>query len=284
MTRNWLQLCAVGVALIFGTRLKGAEVPVQYNRDIRPILSDRCFRCHGPDARSRKAKLRLDDSESAFGPRKDPNEHALVAGHPEQSVLIRRIFTTDPDDVMPPPSSHLTLSDSEKETLRKWVAQGAKYEPHWAFVPLPARVAVPEIKNKSWARNEIDNFIAARLEKAGIKPSREASKTRWLRRVTYDLNGLPPTPAEVDAFQADKSTKAYEKVVDRLLASPHYGERMAAPWLDAARYADSYGYRLQPQSALRPISQGAIGWRPASESDTAATVGDGVQPVAPPNG
>ncbi len=224
-------------------RAKGAEVSVQYNRDIRPILSDRCFRCHGPDARSRKAKLRLDDSESAFGPRKDPNEHALVAGHPEQSILVRRIFSKDPDDVMPPASSHLTLSDSEKETLRRWVAQGAKYEPHWAFVPLPGTVAVPEIKNKSWPRNEIDNFIAARLEKAGIKPSREAGKTRWLRRVTYDLNGLPPAPADVDAFLADKSANAYEKVVDRLLASPRFGERMAAPWLDAARYADSYGYQ-----------------------------------------
>ncbi|HEX3988163.1 MAG TPA: DUF1553 domain-containing protein [Verrucomicrobiae bacterium] len=243
MTRTWLQLCALSIALITGADAKGADATVQYNRDIRPILSDRCFRCHGPDAQSRKAKLRLDDSVSAFGPRKDPNEHAIVPGHPDQSVLIRRIFAKDPDDVMPPPSSYLTLSDSEKETLRRWVAQGAKYEPHWAFVPLPGAVAVPQIKNKSWARNEIDNFIAARLEKAGIKPSREASKTRWIRRVTYDLNGLPPTPAEVDAFLADKSPKAYEKVVDILLASPHYGERMAVPWLDAARYADSYGYQ-----------------------------------------
>jgi hypothetical protein len=243
MIQKWFQLCAVSLALISAARVKGADTTVQYNRDIRPILSDRCFRCHGPDARSRKAKLRLDQPESAFGPRKDPTEHAIVPGKPDQSVLIRRIFAKDPDDVMPPPSSYLTLSDAEKETLRKWVEQGAKYEPHWAFVPLPASVAVPEVRDQTWPRNEIDHFIAARLEKAGLKPSREAGKTRWLRRVTYDLNGLPPTPAEVDAFLADKSPDAYEKVVDRLLASPRYGERMAAPWLDAVRYADSYGYQ-----------------------------------------
>ena len=207
MTRTWFQLCALTVALIFGARAKGAEPPLQYNRDIRPILSDRCFRCHGPDAQSRKAKLRLDDSASALGPRKDPTEHAIVPGHPDQSVLVRRILSKDADEIMPPSASHLTLSDSEKEMLRKWVEQGARYEPHWAFVPLPVTVAVPEVKNKSWPRNGIDNFIASRLEKAGIKPSREAGKTRWLRRVTYDLNGLPPSPQDVDAFLADKSAK-----------------------------------------------------------------------------
>jgi hypothetical protein len=243
MTQKRLQLFAVRLTLVSGMCVCGAETPLQYNRDIRPILSDRCFKCHGPDKGSRKAKLRLDQPESAFGPRKDPSEHAIVPGQPEQSVMVRRIFSKDPDDIMPPPASYLTLTGAEKETLRSWIAQGAKYEPHWAFAPLPAEVAVPAVNDQNWPRNEIDHFIAARLEKAGLRPSTAASKTRWLRRVTYDLNGLPPTPAEVDAFLADKSATAYDTVVDRLLASPRFGERMAAPWLDAARYADSYGYQ-----------------------------------------
>jgi hypothetical protein len=143
--------------------------------------------------------------------------------------MVRRIFSKDSDDIMPPPASYLTLTAAEKETLRAWIAQGAEYEPHWAFVPLAAAVAVPQVSDPKWPRNEIDHFIAARLEKEGLRPSREAGKTRWLRRVTYDLNGLPPKPAEVSAFLADKSPAAYEKVVDRLLASPRFGERMAAP-------------------------------------------------------
>jgi hypothetical protein len=243
MTQKWLQLFVVNLSLVSGMCVRGAETAVQYNRDIRPILSDRCFKCHGPDKGSRKAGLRLDQPESAFGPRKDPAEHAIVPGHPGQSLMVRRIFAQDTDDIMPPPTSYLALTAAEKETLRTWIAQGAKYEPHWAFIPLPAAVAVPVVSDQKWPRNEIDHFIAARLEKEGLKPSREAAKTRWLRRVTYDLNGLPPAPAEVDAFLADTSPSAYEKVADRLLASPRFGERMAAPWLDAARYADSYGYQ-----------------------------------------
>jgi len=234
-------LSAVGLTLLQPLRTEAAGL--RYNRDIRPILSDRCFKCHGPDSGSRKAKLRLDDPQSAFGPRKDPNEHAIVPGKPDQSVLVRRIFATDPDDVMPPPVAHLTLTDAEKKILRQWIAEGAKYEPHWAFIPPAASVAVPETKDKRWPRNEIDRFILARLENAGLKPSNEADKSRWLRRVTYDLNGLPPTPEEVEAFLADDSATAYEKVVDRLLGSKRFGERMAVPWLDAARYADSYGYQ-----------------------------------------
>jgi Protein of unknown function (DUF1553)/Protein of unknown function (DUF1549)/Concanavalin A-like lectin/glucanases superfamily/Planctomycete cytochrome C len=234
-------IAAVGLTLVGALRIEAAAL--QYNRDIRPILSDRCFKCHGPDSGSRKAKLRLDDSQSAYGPRKDPKEHAIVPGKPDQSVLVRRIFATDPDDIMPPPASHLSLTDAQKKTLRQWIAEGAKYEPHWAFIAPAASIPMPEVKNKRWARNEIDRYILARLEKAGIKPSKEADKTRWLRRVTYDLNGLPPSPEEVDAFLADHSESAYEKVVDRLLASKRFGQRMAVPWLDAARYADSYGYQ-----------------------------------------
>jgi hypothetical protein len=240
-----IQKCALASAagLICFAGLRAEAATLRYNRDIRPILSDRCFKCHGPDSGSRKAKLRLDDPASAYGPRKDPKEHAIVAGKPEQSVLVRRIFATDPDDMMPPPAAHLTLADAEKKTLRQWIAEGAKYEPHWAFIPPPATIPVPEVKDKRWPRNEIDRFILARLEKERIKPSTEAERTRWLRRVTYDLNGLPPAPEEVDEFLADQSATAYEKVVDRLLGSKRFGERMAVPWLDAARYADSYGYQ-----------------------------------------
>ena len=224
-----------------GTKASAPEL--QFNRDIRPILSDRCFKCHGPDKNSRKANLRLDRAEDAYAPSKKSDGCPIVPGKPDQSLVCQHIFATDPDEIMPPPDSNLALSAAEKEKIKLWIAQGAKYQPHWAFIPLPEKVGVPAVKNKKWVRNEIDRFILARLEQEGIKPSPEASRTRWLRRVTYDLTGLPPKPEEVDAFLADKSKDAYEKVVDRLLASKHFGERMAVPWLDAARYADSYGYQ-----------------------------------------
>ncbi len=225
---------------------------ISYNQHIRPILSDRCFNCHGPDPGSRKAKLRLDDPISAYAPRQDPSERAIVPGRPEESILIRRIFAADPDDVMPPPKSHLVLSDSEKSLLREWVKQGAAYESHWAFAPLATSVSVPEVQERSWPRNEIDRFVLARLEREQIKPTSQAEKSRWLRRVSYDLNGLPPSLDEQDAFLKDNSIKAYEKVVDRLLASTRFGERMAVPWLDAVRYADSYGYQSDLLSPTWP--------------------------------
>ncbi|SPE55060.1 conserved exported hypothetical protein [Verrucomicrobia bacterium] len=255
VTRKSLGAAFAALGVLCGTldaRGAASEESLQFNRDIRPILSDRCFRCHGPDQNSRKAKLRLDQPESALGPRKDPSEHAIVPGHPEESLLVRRIFATDPDDLMPPPASNLTLKEAEKKILRLWIAQGAKYEPHWAFVAPSASIPVPPVRERSWPRNEIDRFILARLEKEGLKPSPEASKTRWLRRVSFDLNGLPPTGAEIDAFLADKSPSACENVVDRLLASPRFGERMATPWLDAARYADSYGYQSDALSPTWP--------------------------------
>src|SRR5215831_11261159 len=169
------RLSAVGLMLFGGWQMEAGTL--RYNRDIRPIISDRCFKCHGPDSGSRKAKLRLDEPASAYGPRKDPNEHAIVPGKPEQSVLVRRIFATDPDDIMPPPASHLTLSDAEKKTLRQWIAEGAKYEPHWAFIAPADSIPVPEVKDKRWPRNDIDRFILAGIEKAGIKSSKEADKT-----------------------------------------------------------------------------------------------------------
>jgi hypothetical protein len=157
--------------------------------------------------------------------------------------VCKKIFSNDPDDLMPPPDSNLSLTKEQKETIRRWIAEGAQYQPHWAFIPPPDTIPLPSVKNKDWPRSDIDRFILARLEKEGIQPSPEAEKERWLRRVTYDLIGLPPAPEEVDAFVKDKSASAYETVVNRLLASEHFGERMAVPWLDTARYADSYGYQ-----------------------------------------
>jgi hypothetical protein len=215
---------------------------VQFNRDIRPILADRCFKCHGPDQGGRKAKLRLDRAEDAYAERKDKG-HAIVPGHPELSLVCQRIFSADPEEMMPPSTSHLALTPAEMGMIRQWIAEGAVYQPHWAFLPLPDEVPAPSVRNRNWPRNEIDQFILVRLEAENLTPSAEAAKPRWLRRVTYDLTGLPPTPEEVSVFVADKSAGAYDLVVDRLLASPRFGERMAVPWLDAARYADSYGYQ-----------------------------------------
>ncbi|MCS6777711.1 MAG: DUF1553 domain-containing protein [Chloroherpetonaceae bacterium] len=219
---------------------------VQFNRDIRPILSDHCFACHGPDRNSRKAGLRLDVRAEAL------KRRVIVPGKPEQSTLIARIFSTGTVPIMPPPSAHKPLTARQKELLRRWIAQGAPYEAHWAFTPLPRHIPVPKVRNIRWVRNPIDAFVLARLEALGIAPSPEADRVTWLRRVTLDLTGLPPAPDDVDAFLADRSPDAYEKVVDRLLRSPRYGERMATPWLDVVRYADSYGYQSDQLSTTWP--------------------------------
>jgi hypothetical protein len=220
-----------------------AAEKLQFNRDIRPLLSDRCFKCHGPDKAARKAGLRLDLADEAYAERKKNHQHAIVPGKPEASLVCRKIFSNDPDDLMPPPDSHLVLSKEEKEKIQRWIREGAQYQPHWAFIAPADSIPVPAVKNKNWPRNPIDRFILARLEKENLQPSPEADKARWLRRVSYDLVGLPPTPEEANVFLADKSPDSFEKVVDRLLASKHFGERMAVPWLDVARYADSYGYQ-----------------------------------------
>ena len=210
---------------------------VDFNRDVRPILADTCFACHGPDEKARKADLRLDNRADALAAK------AVVPGKPGEAELVRRITSTDPAEKMPPAKSGKKLTPAQVETLRTWVAQGAEYKGHWAFIP-PVRPAVPAIKAAGRVRNPIDAFVLARLEKEGLKQSPEADRPTLIRRVTLDLTGLPPTLAEVDAFLADKSPDAYEKVVDRLLASPRYGERMALDWLDAARYADTHGYHI----------------------------------------
>jgi hypothetical protein len=209
--------------------------PVEFNRDIRPILSENCFLCHGPDKSHRKAGLRLDDRAAALA------KEAFVPGHPEASELVNRIVSADPNEVMPPPESTKVLTPAQKDLLKRWVADGARYQAHWAYEPI-RRPKVPTVKDPSWVKNPIDAFVLATLESRGIKPSPEADRRTLIRRLSLDLIGLPPTVEEVRAFEADPASNAYEKVVDRLLASPHYGERMAVPWLDLARFADTVGY------------------------------------------
>jgi hypothetical protein len=216
--------------------------PINYNRDIRPILSDNCFHCHGNDKHKIKGKLLLNDRDAAI------KRKAIVPGKPDDSSLVERILSADADDLMPPPESQKTLSDKQKALLKRWVAEGAEYQPHWAYIT-PVRPPVPAVGANADAattattgRNPIDAFVRAELLKRKMDLSLEADRRTLLRRLSLDLVGLPPTPAEVDAFVADKSPGAYEKQVDRLMASPHYGERMAVPWLDAVRYADTVGY------------------------------------------
>jgi hypothetical protein len=218
---------------------------VDYNFQIRPLLADRCLVCHGPDEKNRKAKLRLDVPAVAYARR------AVVPGKPEESEVIRRI-TADDSEHMPPRKSNLTLSPDEIDLIRRWIAEGAEYKPHWAFVPLPDVIPVPAVADATWPAGPLDHFILARLEREGLRPSPAAPREEWIRRVTFDLTGLPPEPADVDAFLGDDSPRAYEKVVDRLLASPHFGERLAMDWLDVARYADSFGYQADGDSNVWP--------------------------------
>jgi hypothetical protein len=220
---------------------------VRFNRDIRPIFSDKCYACHGPDKSNRKTKLRFD---TEAGAKQDLGGHfAIAPGDTAKSELIRRITAANPGMRMPPVWSSYKLTDGEIDLLRRWIEQGAKWEKHWAFIP-PNRLPPPEVKDRNWPRNPIDHFVLARLDREGLSPSPEADRERLVRRVTLDLTGLPPTPAEIDAFLSDKSPRAYEKVVDRLLASTRYGERMASRWLDAARYADTNGYQTDGDRSM----------------------------------
>ncbi len=211
---------------------------VSYNRDIRPILAEHCFACHGPDSAARKASLRLDRFEDATAPRDGGS--AIVPGKLEKSLLTARILTKDADDVMPPPSTKKQLNTTQIDLLKRWIAEGAQYESHWSFIA-PVRPAPPVVKDAKWVRNPVDRFILARIEQAGLKPAPEADRRTLARRLSLDLTGLPPEPLEVETFVNDKSPDAYEKLVDRLMASPHWGEHRGRYWLDAARYADTHG-------------------------------------------
>jgi uncharacterized protein DUF1553/uncharacterized protein DUF1549/cytochrome c/concanavalin A-like lectin/glucanase superfamily protein len=225
------------------------EKPVDFNREIRPILSDACFTCHGPEEKSRQGNLRLDTKESVFAERN--GYRIIVPGDSSASRLYQKVSSKDDAFRMPPAWSGRSLTPKQIELFRVWIDQGAKWQSHWAFDP-PKRPTIPEVRDKTWPKNPIDNFTLARLEAEGLKPSSEAGKAMLLRRVSLDLTGLPPTPAEVDSFVADKSPGAYEKRVDRLLQSPHYGERMAIPWLDLARYSDTHGYHIDSLREMWP--------------------------------
>jgi hypothetical protein len=230
---------------------------VDFNFQIRPILSDKCFHCHGPDPRNRKAGLRLDIKEGAFGTTKS-GARAVVAGDLEMSELYQRITAMDESERMPPKTLGRSLSSQEISLLKQWIEQGASWQTHWAFLP-PKKVIVPRVKQEHWSENPLDRFVLARLEEAGLAPRLEASKERLIRRVTFDLTGLPPTLAEIDAFLADCRPGIYERLVDRLLASPRFGERMAVDWLDLARYADTYGYQADVYRAMWPWRDWVIG-------------------------
>ena len=240
------------VVVLSGQITAGQGRRVDFNTQIRPLLSDRCFRCHGPDASKRKAELRLDVPAGAFK-HLDDGWAVVKPGNPDRSELIRRIFADD-DDMMPPSESHLSLSDGEKALLLRWVNEGADYRPHWAF--LPVRSESPPTPET--AANPIDAFIRTRLADAGLRPAPEASRETFIRRAALTLTGLPPTLAEIDAFLADTSPKAFEHVIDRYLASPAYGERMAVDWLDLARYADTYGYQADVDRDMSPYRDWVI--------------------------
>jgi len=253
---RWLKvLQATFVAIFFLVASLGSnrgfaeEELISFNRDIRPILSDICFQCHGPDANSREADLRLDLRESAVADR--GGYAALVPGDPDESELIWLIFSDDESEQMPPKEHPRQLSRNEKEVIRAWVEQGAEYQVHWAFMPPEKKL--PKVKDdEGWIRNEIDAFVLAKLSEESLKPSPEANKATLIRRLCLDLNGIPPTLEEIDSFVADDSPDAYEKLVDRLLSSSRYGERMVWEWLDASRYADSNGYQNDDERGMWP--------------------------------
>ena len=239
------------LAALLGPLAPRAHAKVEFNRDIRPIFSDTCFQCHGPDEKQRKSGLRLDIRANALKPAKS-GAIAIVPGKPDESEIIKRVLTEDEDDLMPPTKLHKPLTSRQKDLLKQWVAEGAEYQGHWAFLP-PPRPPTPKVADpKAVIGNEVDAFVLTRLEKEGLHQSPEADRATLIRRVTLDLTGLPPTLEEIDAFANDTSANAYEKVVDRLLTSQHYGEAMAREWLDFARYADSHGFQTDSSRQMWP--------------------------------
>ncbi len=230
-------LWAVALALSAQIGLSAEVQKLSFNRDIRPILAENCFACHGPDSAARKADLRLDKREVAV------KAGAIVPGKPDESEMIHRVLSDDKDEMMPPASLHRQLKPAQKEKLKAWIASGAEYQQLWSFIA-PVRPTLPPVKNSAWVRNPMDRFVLAGLEREGLQPAAEADRRTLARRVSLDLTGLPPTPETVEAFVNDRSPNAYEKLVDQLLASPHWGEHRARYWLDAARYADTNGIHI----------------------------------------
>ncbi len=249
----WMLAALLSLVSVLASRAS-AQTNLSFNRDIRPILADVCFQCHGPDPGSRKGDLRLDREEGFFG----GDEPLVVKGKPEQSPLVVRIMSSDREQVMPPPEAHKQLSPRQKELIRRWVAEGAVWQPHWSFIP-PQRAALPEVKNNAWARNPIDRFVLSKLEAIGLSPNGEADPATLCRRVYLDVTGLPPTPEQVDEFVSSYSTvksgepsDAYAALVAKLLDSPRYGEHRARYWLDAARYADTHGLHFDNYREIWP--------------------------------
>ena len=234
LNRIFVKLSLAAFTMALACSSVNAAGTIQFNRDIRPILSENCFACHGPDASKRAAELRLDERDAAVA------KAAFVPGKPEESELIRRIFSNDPDTVMPTPDSHKSLTPQQKESLKAWIAEGAEYQGHWAFIE-PIKPELPQVRNNGWIRNPMDRFVLSELERKGLEPSPESELRSLLRRVSYDLIGLPPTPEEIERVLADPSPERYENYVDELLKRPEWGEHRGRHWLDYARYADTHG-------------------------------------------
>jgi hypothetical protein len=250
---TWLTACLIGVA---AAAVAAEKSRVDFGRDIRPLLSDTCYTCHGPDGESREADLQLDKKEIVFGTLPSDNV-AIVPGHADQSELYRRISTDDIDQRMPPEDHDKQLTADEIGRIKQWIDDGAQWDEHWAFVA-PLRPPLPPVEDEAACRGAIDRFLLARLEQENLKPSPEADKTTLIRRVTLDLTGLPPTPQEVDQFVADPSSDAYARLVERLFQSPRYGEQMAHYWLDAARYGDTHGLHLDNERRIWPYRDWVI--------------------------
>lgn len=258
MTTTFRRLPLITVLAGLAGTAAAAAAPVgevQFNRDIRPILADACYHCHGPDPASRKAKMRFDREEDLTAKHEDG--FVIVKGKPAESLMWQRITAKDPDDVMPPPDAHVQLKPEQKELLRRWIEQGAPWQKHWSFIN-PERPAEPKVKNAAWAKNPIDRFVLARLEAMKLEPAPEADRRTLARRLSLDLTGLPPSPALVEEFVADKNPDAYEKLVDRFLAMPQYGEARARYWLDAARYADTHGVHFDNYREMWPYRDWVI--------------------------
>ncbi|HEY7314677.1 MAG TPA: PSD1 and planctomycete cytochrome C domain-containing protein [Gemmataceae bacterium] len=246
------------LSVVFGmaSPLSAAGDADVFNSKVRPILAKHCFKCHGPDDKARKSKLRLDRRDAALRGGRS-GQKAIVPGRPEQSEMIERIFAEDETGIMPPPSTKNPLTEEDRQILKRWIADGAAYQAHWSFVP-PKQRALSKVKRTDWPRNAIDHFVLTRLEAEGLTPSPEAERHTLVRRLYLDLIGLPPTPQEAEAFVKDESPAAYEKLVDHLLSSPHYGERWARRWLDLARYADTNGYEKDRQRSIWPYRDWVI--------------------------
>ncbi len=250
MTRQSSEINALAVVILaMCAPLWADESPLSFNRDIRPILSDNCFKCHGPDANARKGKLRLDVREDALVNR--GGYFAIDPGNSEESEVVLRIHYTDPEEMMPPPDSGKHLTVEQKALIAQWIDEGAAYEPHWAYLT-PKREPVPGVNAENWVRNPIDAFVLARLEAEDLSPAEEAEPSRLLRRITFDLTGLPPTTEEVNAYLLAPRATRFESAVDRLLASPRYGERMAQEWFDVVRFADTTGYHSDDYRDMSP--------------------------------